>query len=217
MARNSVFSWRNGRGWLVLSGGNDSDSEVRAQAIGRVSADGGVAYVTMGGTSTLGDKALADMEDLGAPSGYMVDVLSEDDITIQQKLADAGMIVIESGSDVAALRSGLMGAAVDGMLAAFENGALILAEGLSASVMGAWVILDSGKITAGLEWLENTLIVPGATSVSEVPLGQEIFLSQPAAIAVGLAKGAALALGPDGELETWGKKQVTVALGPGYH
>lgn len=216
MARNSVLGWLDGRGWLILSGGYDSGSEIRANALGRASADGGIAYITMGGNSHMGEKALEDMEDLGAPSGYLVDVLSEDDDTVQGKLADAGMIVIESGTDLDDLRSSLMGAAVKGIQAAFENGAIILAEGLSAAVFGSWVVLDSGKVVPGLEWLENTLIVPGVTSVSESELAQKVFISQPSAIAAGIGMGSALALGPDGEIEPWGKKQVTVALGPNY-
>jgi hypothetical protein len=213
MARNSVLRWLDGRGWLILSGGHDGDSEIRAQAIGRSSADGGVAYVTMGGDSALGEKALADMDDLGAPSGYLVDVLSEDDATIQKKLADAGMIVVESGTDLSDLRSGLMGAAAEGMKTAFENGAIILVEGLSAAVFGRWVVLESGKSVSGLAWLDNALVVPGVVSVSETPTA---FNAQPSALAVGLGVGSALALGPDGELETWGRKQVTVALGPKF-
>src|SRR5690606_13987307 len=98
MARNNVLRWQDGRGWLILSGGGADASDVRAQAIGRVSADGGVAYVSLSGAQA--EKALADMEDLGAPSGYLVDVLTEDDETIQAKLSEAGLVVIEGSASV---------------------------------------------------------------------------------------------------------------------
>jgi hypothetical protein len=214
MARNRVLSWLDGRGWLILSGGDESGSEIRAQALGRISADGGVAYVSLGGDSALGERALADMDDLGAPSGYLVDVLSEDDETIRKKLSDAGMVVIESGTNLTDLRSGLLGAAADGMRAAYETGAIILAEGVSAAVFGEWVVPDSSVIVSGLGWVRNTLIVPGVVSPADSPAGQTIFKTQSAAIALSLGLGSALALGPDGEVETWGKKQVTLALGP---
>jgi hypothetical protein len=215
MAQNNVLRWQDGRGWLILSGGGEAQSDVRAAALGRAAADGGVAYVTLGSQSALGEKALADMEDLGAPPGYLVDVLTEDDQTIQSKLAEAGIVVIESGADVDELRSSLIGAAIDGIQTAFQNGAVILAEGNAAIVFGAWVLLED-ELTSGFEWLENGLVIPGITSISESAVAQDVLIRQAAAIAVGIGEGSALALGPDGEVETWGRRQVTIALGKEY-
>lgn len=212
MARNAVLRWIDGRGWLILSA--SIDDEIRALALARASADGGVAYVSMGGAAA--EKALVDMEDLGASSGYLVDVLAEDDITIRQKLSEAGVIVIAAGDSVTDVRDGLMGAAISGILDAFLNGALVLAEGVSASVFGAWVMLDEMNITSGLDWLESALIMPGVTSVRDADDVQTFLNSQSSAIAVGIGPASALALGPDGEVETWGNKQVTVALGRDY-
>jgi hypothetical protein len=215
MAQNNVLRWHDGRGWLILSGGCDSLSDVRASTLGRASADGGVAYITLGGQSGFGEKALADMEDLGAPPGYLVDVLTEDDETITAKLSEAGIVVIEGDADLDDLRSGLIGAAIDGIQTAFQNGAVVLAEGSAATVFGAWV-LESDELTAGFEWLENSLIMPGITSIAESAIAQDVLLRQPGAIAIGIGEGSALALGPDGEVEPWGLRQVTVALGKEY-
>src|SRR5574338_120647 len=99
MAQNNVLRWQDGRGWLILSGGGQAASDVRAEALGRAAADGGVAYITLGGRTESGEKALADMEDLGAPSGYLVDVLTEDDDTVNTKLSEAGIVVIEGDVD----------------------------------------------------------------------------------------------------------------------
>lgn len=213
MARNNVLRWLDGRGWLVLSG-SPSD-EIRALALGRAAADGGVAYVTFG-QSIEAEKTLADMEDLGAPSGYLVDVLTEDDATIHTRLGDASLIVITGGDSVDEMRSALLGAAASGIQEAFANGALILAEGLSAMLTGAWVISDSGALTPGLEWVDGALIIPALTSVVGSQQAQEVLAAQPMGIAVSIGAGSALALGPDGEVETWGQKQVTVTLGRNY-
>jgi hypothetical protein len=215
MAHNNVLRWQDGRGWLIFSGGVVV-SDIRADALARSSADGGIAYVSLGGQVALGEAALDDMEDLGGPSGYLVDIMTEDDHTIQSKLADAGIVVIEGEADVEDLRSSLIGAAADGIQTAFQNGAVVLVEGSAATVFGAWVLFASGELTSGLEWLENGLIVPGITSISESAAAQDVLLRQPAAIAVGIGEGAALALGPDGEVETWGTRQVTIALGREY-
>lgn len=214
MANNNVLRWMDGRGWLILSGGDSSD--VRAQALGRAAADGGVAYVDLGGQAAFGESALADMEDLGAPSGYLVDVMTEDDETIQAKLADAGVVVVAGGSDVSDLRSSLMGAAASGIQTAFRNGAVVLVEGQAAMLAGAWVLTEDDRLLGGLEWVENALIVPGLTTAEESPQVQTVLAAQPAALGISIGAGSALALGPDGEVETWGQKQVTIALGPNY-
>lgn len=213
MTQNNVFRWLDGRGWLVLSGGAESGGEVRAQVISRSSADGGVAYISLGEAA---ERVLDDMEDLGAPSGYIVDVLSEDDETVQARLSEAGIIVVEAADSLMVARSALLGAAVDGMKAAFQNGAIILVEGLSASVFAEWVVLDDGKVVAGLEWLSGAAVLPGVTAVSQSAQARGLLDDQTSAVAVGIGAGSALALGPNGEVETWGQKQITVVLGRDY-
>jgi len=176
MAQNNVLRWHDGRGWLILSDGGDSLSDVRALALGRAAADGGVAYITLGSESGFGEKALADMEDLGAPPGYLVDVLSEDDETITNKLSEAGIVVIEGDADIDDLRSSLIGAAIDGIQIAYQNGAVVLAEGNAAAIFGAWVLLESDELTSGFEWLENGLIMPGITSIADSAIAQDVLL-----------------------------------------
>lgn len=213
MPTRSVFHWPDGRGWIVLSGGVDPGGDIRAFAIGRAAADGGVAVVTTGGGGESAERVLDDVEDLGAPSGYLVDVSSEDDATVTAKLADAGMILIEAGESAAEIKSALMGAAAEGIQTAFENGAVILAEGVSAQALGGWIVKDDGQLAAGLEWLDG-LIAPGVTSAAQ--WGHDLLLEQPLAYVVGIGAGSALALGPDGQVETWGKGEVSVALGRNY-
>jgi hypothetical protein len=214
MPAQNVFSWPEGRGWLILSGGVDADDEVRAQALGRAVADGGVAYVVLSSSAETAERVLEDMEELGAPSGYLVDVNAEDDRTLHDKLADAGMIVIESGASAVDVRSALRGAAIEGIQAAYENGAVVLAEGLSAMAFGAWVVRGDGGLEGGLEWLDGSLVAPGVTQTADWARG--MLEAQPSAFAVGIGLGSALALGPDGQVETWGKREITIALGPAY-
>lgn len=212
MPEANIFRWMDGRGLLVLSGG--ADDEIRASALGRSAADGGIAYLTMSGSLESGERTLEEMEDLGAPSGYVVDVATEDDQTVTARLADAGMIVIESAPSAADARSLLLGAAAEGILTAYQNGAVILTEGLSAMAFGQWVTKDDGTLVNGLEWVESALIAPGVTDVADWARG--VLQTQPAAFAVGIATGSALALDGDGNIETWGNRQVTVALGRSF-
>jgi hypothetical protein len=218
MTRNSVFRWPTGRGWLILSGGNDSSSAVRAQAINHIDADGNVVYIAFGQDYPAAEQALSDMESLGAPSGYLLDVLAEDDETLRLRLAEASMIVLVDGVaiDAYAIRSGLMGAAHMGMQQAFGQGAVILAEGEAAQVFGQWSLNPERKLVSALEWLENTIVVTGTDSVAEAPGVRTTLYDQPEAVALGIAVGSALAFGPNGELQPWGEQKINVALGRAY-
>ncbi len=216
MARNNVLQWRDGRGWLVLSGGHVLESDVRAQAIGHIDADGGVAYISFGNNIDATEVLMNDMQDLGAPPGYFVDVLTEDDDTIRSKLGEASLIVVEAGENSADVRSALLGAAVEGMQTAFENGAVILLEGNSAAVFGTWILLETGEIRQGIGWLSQMFVLPGVTAVAQSAAGKAALEEESSALALGIGEGSALALGPDGEVEPWGEQAVTIALGRSY-
>jgi hypothetical protein len=164
----------------------------------------------------LADEALADMQSLGARSGYIVDLFSEDDETVRTKLSEASIIVVASQGAAEDVRSALLGAAIEGMRIAFTNGAVILAEGVAASAFGSWIVRDDAPVIPGLAWFFNTVIIPDVPSATESPSAKSILVQQPHGIAVGLGKGSALALGPHGEVETWGTRLVTLALGYGF-
>lgn len=217
MPSNSVFRWRDGAGWLIFAGA--ANSETRGNVIAKISVDGGIAYVSLGGDVvgklTQAEQTLDDMEDLGAPSGYIVDVAAEDDSAVQERLSESGVIVISGGSSPEAVRSALLGAAMQGIEAAYEKGALLLLEGNAAAAFGGWLVAG-GKPIQGLNWLHQTLLLPNVTTLTEAPAARTLLSLEPDAIVVGLGADSALALGPNGELEMWGEQRAAVALGRGY-
>ncbi len=208
MPEQSVFHWLDGRGWLVFSGGGSD--EIRAAALGRMAADGGIACISFSGDP---DHLLDDLADLGAPPAFLVDVFGEDDLTIRDQIAQSGMIVIEGGASAVEVRGALRGAALEGMQAAFENGALVLLEGAAALAFAGWLIEDD-EVEIGLEWLIGALVLVGVRNAA--PYAKPVLDVQPTAIAVAIMPDSALALGPDGEIEIWGLGEVTVALGAAY-
>ncbi len=213
MGANNVFRWIDGAGWLVLSGGADSFGEIRARVLGRAAADGGVVYISL---DIEDGEVIDDMDDLGAPTGYTLDVISEDDETIVKHLTEASVVVVQNADSVDNLLSALSGAATKGLQAAFERGAVILAEGLGAHVFGAWVVAGPGQLKPGLDWVKKAFIIPTAAGVADADKVRETLEKQPEAIAIGIRTGSAMVFGPGGEIETWGDGQITVALGSGY-
>jgi hypothetical protein len=203
-------------GWLVLSGGADAGGAVRATAL-RVAppTDVGVAYIGLSEAS--GDATLDDLEDLGARSGYLVNIMIEDDDTIRAQLRDASLIVIDD-EPLRTLRGALLGAASEAILAAHAEGAVVLIEGANAALAGGIVLTDDDgealdESLAGLGWVEGACILPGVTSLADSALARRALEAGAASVVIGIGVGSALALGPNGEIALWGARQVVIALG----
>ncbi len=212
MTENShILRWPEGAGWIVLSGGNDSLSAIRAQVLRKANPDGGIAYIGLSVDDA--DDIMDDMAELGAPTGYLVNIVTEDDETIRSELLDASVIVVSDENRPSELRSALMGAARDAMREAHEAGATILAEGSAAALFGAVFVSGGDEVLSGFNWLEGAYIVPGVTSISESELARSALATNSAALVVGIGDGSALALGPTASVETWGDQQISIGLG----
>lgn len=214
MAIQNILRWSSGRGYIILSGGTSAGGEVRALALRRIRSGGGIAYLGFDESSS--DETLDDMEDLGAPTGYLVNIVAEDDLTIRDQLEDASLIMIDDSVSAEAWRDALPGAAADGMLSALEHGAVILAERRGAAALGAFMLDETHQLVRGLGWLEHLLILPGVTQIADSLAARDILDQKPDAIALGIGQESALALGPDGTLEVLGRGQVTIGLGRAY-
>ncbi|MBW4436116.1 MAG: hypothetical protein KME04_03215 [Pleurocapsa minor GSE-CHR-MK-17-07R] len=209
MPRFTVFSWREGAGTLVLSGAPGDD--VRATVLMRNVADGAVACVFIGSDPGAADAMLDDLEDLGAPSGYLVDVLSEDDDLVRDRIGEASIIVINSYLGPNEVRSAMTGAAYAGLEAAYANGAIILAEGSACAMFGDAVV--DGEVRDGFAWLEGALIAAGGTLDDLREYGAQVLIEYPEKFMLLLGSGGALAFSADGRVETWGDGEVTIQLG----
>jgi hypothetical protein len=180
MPQANVIRWREGAGWLVMCGGGDfangETGEVEAEALTRVQPGDPIAYIWAAGDVETADRHLADLEDLGGPTGYLVDILTEDDDTLRQQISAAGLIVIGDGQNLKALRSGLPGAALEGIGAAFERGAVILGMGQSAALLGSWL-----ENLEGIGWVEGAIIVPGYEHPDQPAQLRQLLLSHPKA------------------------------------
>lgn len=210
MIDKSVLQWEDGSGWLVFSGGPSELSEVRAAALGRIQADGGIAYIGVDEDSA--EDLIEDIGELGGPTGYLVNVLAEDDDTIKSQLEDSAMIVIPAEIDIERMKSVLSGAALDGIKNAFQRGAVLLVEGELIGMFGAVFVVENQGIP-GFDWLKGAFIVPQITSIDDSPVAREILNAGAATLAVGVGVGSALALGPSGEVEAWGQGHITLTLG----
>lgn len=211
----SKLQYISGRGWLIFSGGNSAGSEIRAHAISRAKAYGVTAYISTADDG--GDSLLDDMEDLGARSGYFIDLEFDDPEEMIEQLKTASLIAIEAGSSVDTLYNALRGAALEGIKQAYERGGVVLIEGLAANLFGRWVVSDEGEILDGFNWVLNAFIEPESTGIDDSRAVQTIMQKIEDAIAINIDAGSALVVGAEGQVEIWGEeKSVTISLGYGY-
>lgn len=214
MAENTL-QYLSGRGWLVLSGGNTEGSPIRAKALTRAREYGITAYISSADDG--GDSLLDDMEDLGARSGYFIDPEYDDPEDIIEEMKTASVIVIEVGSSLDNLYLMLRGATIEGIRQAYERGGVVLVEGLATNLFGRWVLSDEGEIIEGLNWVQNAFIEAQSTGAEDSRAVQTVLNEIAEAVAINVASGSALALGPDGAVEVWGEEQnVTISLGRKY-
>lgn len=210
MSAAAPFSWLDSNGWLVLSGIPDALSEIRALALSRYDGGGAVAYISL--AADLGDALMDDMAELGAPTGYLVDLEEADNNEIYERLNAAGMIVIEAPNDQDPLQRLLTQTVKSALKAALERGALLLFEGAAAAIAGERWLTAEGELSIGLNFVHNVLISSRADGFAAGDIARAAHHELPDLSIMGLAPGAALALGPARRIETWGDGEVTISL-----
>ncbi|MCY4060792.1 MAG: hypothetical protein OXG53_00325 [Chloroflexi bacterium] len=210
MSTAAPFTWLDSNGWLVLSGKPDALGEIRAQALSRCAGASDIAYISL--AADLGDALIEDMAELGAPSGYLVELDDSDNNEVYDRLSAAGMIVIEADRNAEALEGLISQTAISALKAALERGALILFEGAAVSIAAERRLNAKGEWTAGLNFIQHALISSSADSDAQDASPQAKHVAPLDVPVIVLAPGAALALGPARQIETWGDGEVTISL-----
>lgn len=211
MSDLAPLKWLPSNGWIVLSGRADPLSEIRAQALSRQNASGAIAYISL--ADDLGDALMDDMAELGAASGYLVNLEEQDNNEIYERLSGAAMIVVDAADQGDRLIRLLRRTAIHALKEALNCGALLFFEGEAAATAGEFILTRDDRIESGLNLLQNALVATDIGSLAGDDALRAARDELPDAIFLGLATGAALALGPEGQIETWGERQVAISLG----
>ncbi|MCA9912840.1 MAG: hypothetical protein KC496_05810 [Anaerolineae bacterium] len=209
-----ILKYVSGKGWLVFSGGNTAGSEIRAQALARAGGYGTTVYISLADDG--GDSLMDDLRDLGARSGYFIDLDYDSPEEIEEQMKLASFIVIETGSSLDALYHALKGTALEQIQQAYQRGAVVLLEGLAINLFGRWVVSDDGELLEGFNWVQNAFIEPESMGIDDSRAVQAVLSEIADAVAINIALGSALVLGEGGQLQLWGERQVTLSLGSNY-
>jgi len=217
MPQVNIFEWRDG-GWLVLAGGGLWDSEDNLAVAGRMLnqtvSQGPIAYIWAATDIESADEHMETLRDLGARTGYLVDLMTESDTSLADQISEAGVIILDDGPRLGEMRDALVGPALRAIEESYQRGATVYAVGGSAALFGAYAAYGD-SLLPGLNWLSHSIIVPAYGSERAERLHGWI-QQHPTEFGLGLGQGSALALGPRGEVELWGNAAVTVSLGQNY-
>ena len=126
------------------------------------------------------------------------------------------MIVVGDGTQGMRLYNAMHGPAIQAILSAYQNGALVLGVGVGAEIFGSWFLRGAADPLQGFGWLSNALLQVHPAHPSTLKVRQNVLQREPLAYSVEMGRDSALALGPEGQVELWGKRQIAVSLGQSY-
>ncbi len=224
MTQAGPLRWRTGAGWLVLAGGGRwQDGEtgaIDAAVLGWADLDRRMAVLLCTGGSTAESEALLEYyAELGGPGGDVIPIFDAADAQRAnhcQLLEQAGLIYLADGPDSLTMTRVLQSPALEAIARAFEYGAVVIGMGTGAIGLGAWCASADRpeQIEPGWGWLPNAVVEPRFSTTLSAPRLQSVLSAHPDCLGLGIPERVALALGPDGRVETLGDTQVTVILGP---
>jgi len=219
MGQAGPLRWRAGQGWLILLGGGalKQDTRIYRGAIEAMADEAPAVYVPAAsaeadGGYAAGQRLLAQIEALDGPTGYVAPILSHTeatDLKNARRLAQAGLIILGDGQASRLFAVLNNTPAFDALAAAYEAGAVIVAEGAAAGVLGAW---EMSSAQPGWGWLPGAIVCPHLTDANTL---RQVIKQRPQYVGLGLPDGTALLLGPDNQVKTLSGagQQATVVLG----
>lgn len=223
MTRAGPLLWQTGAGWLVLGGGGHWDlgetGPVDAAALGWADSERPIAVLlSAAGTPTEGEDLLEYYADLGGAAGYVVPIESAADAHDPEYcrlLAQAGLVHLADVPDAVQLVRALWESpALEALLAAFDAGAAIVAQGGATMALGTWLATPEQPISGerGLAWVQAAILEPGFAGAASAARLRRMLAAHAGCLGIGIPSRSALALGPDGRVETIGDQQITVVV-----
>ncbi len=204
----SFFVRPAGGGWLILSGGS-ADDAVLARVAALIQQAG--PLVVLAPSPSDREAAEARLIESSTVCGIPGEILTLGGMNTDERLGEASLVVLPDVVDardmVAALEDSGSG---EVLLATLDAGAVILAEGRSAEALGE--VVEADPPAAGGGWLRQAVIQSGFVEGTAC----QVLGKRPMLFRLGLGEHAALALGPQGEVEVWGEPAPTVTLGAAW-
>lgn len=219
MGTQGPLRWLDGEGWLVALGGGDwrrgETDIVDAQVLSIANLDRPMVVLFSDGTRQEAEGVLEHYTLLGGPSGAAFTLRDMSRSQLQAPdlldlLAEAGILYLGGDNPLPLVRNLYQTKAFQYIVAGYTTlqGLIIVGAGGGAAALGAWVAPQ----VRGLGFLMNALIVPHFTRTEDTHLRETLPEFGPNLLGLGIPDGAALALGPRSQVDTWGVGSVTAVV-----
>jgi cyanophycinase-like exopeptidase len=221
MGNAGPLRWNDGLGWIILSGGGElEDLDTHRAAIDAMGDESPAVFLPTASATPdqgrgRGELVMEQIEELGGPIGYVAPIFTRADAGDPKnvrRLTQAGLIYLGDGQAHKLIETLSGTPTLDALAAAYQAGAVIVAEGQAACALGAWGLCAQGDALAGWSWLPDALICP---AFDDAQVLRDAVKARPECLGLGIPKGVALALGPENQVQTLSTsgQQVTVVLG----
>ncbi|MFP4346170.1 MAG: Type 1 glutamine amidotransferase-like domain-containing protein [Anaerolineales bacterium] len=225
MPQGGPLRWADGTGWLVLSGGGSiargETDVVDAHILSIANLDRPMVVLLSEGQQAEAEAVVDHYVALGGPVGegfILADMSPEDleDPDFLSLIAEAGILYLGGANPLFLARRLQKTAALRAIVKGFATlqGLLIVGAGGGAAALGAWVT-DPAEPTVqapGLNFLQSAIVTAHFTSTEDADALRTLLHEHPGFIGLGVPDGTALALGPEGEVVTWGAGEVTAVV-----
>ncbi len=224
MTNQGPLHWLSGRGWLVLSGGGDwrqgETDPIDAHVLGLANLDRPVVALFSKGAPENAEEIIEHYTLLGGPTGeaFVLPKMTQQDLhdsAFTALLEEAGILYL-GGEDPVQLVQRLRNTpALKFIVRGFATlqSLILVGNGGAAAALGTWLAPSHpGEIARGFGFLRNAVVAPHFTQTEEASLLHDLLSAHPNQLGLGIPEGTALALGPQGEVQTWGAGKVTAVV-----
>lgn len=217
--------WVDGEGWLVLVGGGDwrrgDTDQIDAEVLALANLDRPMLVMLAEGARDEAEGLLEHYMSLGGTGGEVL-LLSEmkpqhfQSPKLLSLLDEVGILYL-AGEDPAFIARSLQNTPViERILKGFVTlqGLVLVGSGGAAAALGAWVkgAEPTSPMVPGLGFVRNAIVAPHFTRTEEAAVLRAQLQTRPEFLGLGIPDGAALALGPRGEVKPLGQGDVTAVV-----
>lgn len=225
MPTQGPLSWLDGEGWLILAGGGDWQAgvtgQVESQLLSIANLDRPMVVLLSDGSRTQADAFLDHFTDLGGPGGeaYTLAEMTRDQLQTPHFLSlieEAGVLCLGGSNPIPLVQNLYNNPALNQIMLGYMTLQALTVFGFSAgaAALAQWAFGPGPNYlqAMGLGWLSNAVVVPNFTRTEDSPILRQLPKVAPDVLGLGIPNGTALALGPLGQVETWGTGEVTAVI-----
>lgn len=228
MPQQGPLHWLDGEGWLVLIGGGDwreGDTEdVDAQLLSLVNLDRPMVVLLSEGDRMAANDLLEHYTRLGGPGGeaFSLATITRDQLktaAFLTLLREAGILYLAGENPLPLVANLHNSVALRHIVEGFSTLQAMTLVGFAAgaAALSRWVFTPEPphQQAMGLGFVMNAVAVPHFTGTENSPILRALPRIGENLLGLGIPDSTALTLGPQGQVETWGKGEVTAVVSAG--